>query len=171
MCSQVKIKSEVNNNINIYKFDKRRSRHSVNHIACLKDITLFGKNTRIEFSLSSQLKQSIGKHNEAVKQNRKLVGQLIIAVCFLGFRGLALWGHDENWASVNRGNYIEVLNILACYDSDLHNHLESSTVFCGSSPDIQNELIQSISISIYIINDNGNQKGNFKGKFCFFTSL
>jgi hypothetical protein len=35
--------------------------------------------------------------------------------------------------------------VLACYDPDLHNHLESSTVFHGSSPDIQNELIYSIS--------------------------
>jgi hypothetical protein len=35
--------------------------------------------------------------------------------------------------------------MLACYDPDLHNHLESSTVFHGSSPDIQNELIYSIS--------------------------
>jgi hypothetical protein len=35
--------------------------------------------------------------------------------------------------------------MLAHYDPDLHNHLESSTVFRGSSPDIQNELIHSIS--------------------------
>ncbi|XP_023721814.1 uncharacterized protein LOC111872311 [Cryptotermes secundus] len=35
--------------------------------------------------------------------------------------------------------------MLARYDSDLHNHLESSTAFRGSSPDIQNELIHSIS--------------------------
>ncbi|PNF41545.1 hypothetical protein B7P43_G12310 [Cryptotermes secundus] len=59
--------------------------------------------------------------------------------------GLAFRGHDESVASVNRGNYIEVLNMLARYDSDLHNHLESSTAFRGSSPDIQNELIHSIS--------------------------
>ncbi|PNF14161.1 hypothetical protein B7P43_G13483, partial [Cryptotermes secundus] len=129
---------------NIYKSGKRHG-HSVNHIACLKEITLFGKNRRIEFSLSSQYKQSIEKHNEAVKQNRKFVGQLITAVCFLGSQGLAFRGHDESVASVNRGNYIEVLNMLARYDSDLHNHLESSTAFRGSSPDIQNELIHSVS--------------------------
>jgi hypothetical protein len=35
--------------------------------------------------------------------------------------------------------------MLARYDSDLHNHLESSTVFRGSSPNIQNELIYYIS--------------------------
>jgi hypothetical protein len=31
-------------------------------------ITLFGKNSRIEFSLSSQYKQSVETHDEAVKQ-------------------------------------------------------------------------------------------------------
>jgi hypothetical protein len=46
---------------------------------------------------------------------------------------------------VNRGNYsyISVLNMLARYDSDLHNHFESSTVFRGSL-DIQHELIHFI---------------------------
>jgi hypothetical protein len=79
---------------------------------------LFCKNNRIVFSLSSQYKQSIGKHNEAVKQNRKIVSQFIRAVCLLGARG-----HDENGASIIRKNYIEVLNMLARYNSDLHNHL------------------------------------------------
>jgi hypothetical protein len=106
------------NDINsIYKSDKRY-RHSVNHIACLKEITLFVKNNRIVFSLSSQYKQSIEKHSEAVKQNRKIVGQFIRAVCLLGSRG-----HDENGASIIIKNYIEVLNMLARYNSDLHNHL------------------------------------------------
>jgi hypothetical protein len=58
--------SDINN---IYKSEKNR--HSVNHSACLKEITLFGNNSRIEFSLSSQYKQSIEKLNEAVNQNRK----------------------------------------------------------------------------------------------------
>jgi hypothetical protein len=108
---------------NIYKSDKRH-RHSVNHIACLKEITLFGKNNRIELSLSSQYKQSIEKHNKAVEQNRNILGQLITAVCFLGSQGLAFRGHEQSEASVNRRNYIEVLHMLAAhYDSDLHNQL------------------------------------------------
>jgi hypothetical protein len=117
---------------NICKSDKRH-RHSDNHIACL--------NNGIEFSLSSQYKQSIEKHNEAVKKNRKIVGQFIRAVCLLGSRE-----HDGNGASINGGSYIEVLNMLAPYNSDLHNPLEmSSTVFRGSSPNIQNKLIDSVS--------------------------
>jgi hypothetical protein len=37
---------------NIYKSDKRH-RHSISHIACLKESTMFGKNNKTEFSLSS----------------------------------------------------------------------------------------------------------------------
>jgi hypothetical protein len=85
----------------------------------LKELHCLVKNNRIELSLSSQYKQSIEKHNETVKQNRKILGQLITAVCFLGSQGLAFRGHEESGASVNRGNYIEVLNMLARYDSDL----------------------------------------------------
>jgi hypothetical protein len=44
-----------------------KDRHSVNHTACLKEITLFGKISMIEFSLSSQYNQSTEKHNESVK--------------------------------------------------------------------------------------------------------
>jgi hypothetical protein len=51
---------------NMYKSDKLH-RHFMNYIACLKEITLFDKNNRIEFSLSSQYKQSNEKHNEAIK--------------------------------------------------------------------------------------------------------
>jgi hypothetical protein len=36
------------------------------------------------------------KNNEAFKQNRKVVGQVITAVCFLGSQGLAFKGHDES---------------------------------------------------------------------------
>ncbi|PNF40525.1 hypothetical protein B7P43_G08175 [Cryptotermes secundus] len=77
------------------------------------------------------------ENEKAAKIQKRAVDQ--------GRRGLAFRGHDESVASVNRGNYIEVLNMLARYDSDLHNHLESSTAFRGSSPDIQNELIHSVS--------------------------
>jgi hypothetical protein len=75
-----------------------------------------------------------------VKQNRKILGQFISAVCLLWSRR-----QDKNGASINRRNYIEVLNMLARYNFDLHNHLESSTIFRGSFPDIQNNLIHSIS--------------------------
>jgi hypothetical protein len=94
--------------INTIYNSENRGRRDVNHIAFLKEITPFGKNSRIEFSVSSQYKHSREEHGEADKQKRKIVGQLITADCFLGSQGLAFRGHDESGACANRGNYIEI---------------------------------------------------------------
>ena len=128
---------------NLHKAEKRH-KSSFNHMLCSKELQLFGRN-RIENSFSNQYQLAVEKHNEIVKQNRKIVGHLIKAVCFLGSQGLAFRGHDESHTSFNKGNYIELLELLGSYDSELRTHLETSTVFRGSSPNIQNDLIQSIA--------------------------
>ena len=43
-----------------------------------------------------------------------------------------------------RGNYVELLHTLAAKDERLARHLETSTVFSGSSNVIQNDLIAAI---------------------------
>ena len=53
-------------------------------------------------------------------------------------------GHDESENSSNRGNYIELAYFLAELDEKIQTHLESATVFKGLSPDIQNDLIDSV---------------------------
>jgi hypothetical protein len=58
-------------NNNVYKPD-RKHRHSVNHIACLKETTLFGNNSRIEFSLSCQYRQSIENTMRQLHKTGKL---------------------------------------------------------------------------------------------------
>ena len=40
---------------------------------------------------------------------------------------------------------MELLEFLAEYDSPLHCHLDSATVFIGTSSKIQNDLIQSVA--------------------------
>ncbi|KAJ4447509.1 hypothetical protein ANN_09516 [Periplaneta americana] len=58
---------------------------------------------------------------------------------------LAFRDHNESVESDNRGNYIEYLSSLSEFDHLLANHLESSTVFRGTSPAIHNDLIFAIS--------------------------
>ncbi|KAJ4431183.1 hypothetical protein ANN_19780 [Periplaneta americana] len=62
-----------------------------------------------------------------------------------GKQELAFRGHNESVESDNRGNYIEYLSSLSEFDHLLANHLESSTVFRGTSLAIQNDLIFAIS--------------------------
>ena len=70
---------------------------------------------------------------------------LINATCFLAKQELAFRGNDESASSSNRGNYIELLDVLAEKDERLDRHLRTSTVFSGTSNRIQNDLIDSVA--------------------------
>jgi hypothetical protein len=52
--------------------------------------------------------------------------------------------HDESDSSLNRGNYIEFLQLLRHYDPLLNDHLETGTVSRGISSAIQSDLIKAI---------------------------
>ena len=54
----------------------------------------------------------------------------------MGKQELAFWGHNESENSLNRGNYIELLQEMSDLDSELKYHLNNSTVFSGLSNDI-----------------------------------
>lgn len=65
-------------------------------------------------------------------------------ICFLAKQGLAFRGHNENPSSLNRGNFLELLNFIAEKNPTLKQHLQNSTVFSGTSKSIQNDLISAI---------------------------
>lgn len=71
--------------------------------------------------------------------------RLIDATCFLVKQELAFWGDDESATSNNRGNYVELLQLLGKFDETLASHLQSSSMFSGLSNRIQNDLIESIA--------------------------
>ncbi|KAJ4426387.1 hypothetical protein ANN_27201 [Periplaneta americana] len=54
-------------------------------------------------------------------------------------------GHEESSESMNKGNYVEFLLASAEFDSPLKEHLLTSTVFRGTSANIQNDLINSVT--------------------------
>lgn len=64
--------------------------------------------------------------------------------CFLHKQELPFCGHDESSASINKGNYLELLELIHQYDPILDNHLKESTVFRGTSSAIQNDIIASL---------------------------
>ena len=70
--------------------------------------------------------------------------RLIRATCFLGVQEIPFRRHDESENSSNRGIYIELAYFLADFDEKMQTHLKSATVFKGLSPDIQNDLIDSV---------------------------
>jgi predicted LPLAT superfamily acyltransferase len=62
-----------------------------------------------------------------------------------GKLGLAFRGHDESLTSANKGNYVEVLKLVAIYNASHKEHIEGNDVFRGMFPETQNELIASVS--------------------------
>jgi hypothetical protein len=73
------------------------------------------------------------------------MGRLISVTFYLAQQEIPFRGSDESSDSDNKGNYVEQLNLLNETDVQLHNHLQTATVFSGTSNDIQNVLIECIS--------------------------
>ena len=94
--------------------------------------------------LDNQKSIAITKHNEQVNHNREILKRLIHGTCCLGVQEIPFRGYDESENSSSRGNYIELAYFLAEFDEKMQTHLESATVFKGLSPDIQNDLIDSV---------------------------
>jgi len=127
---------------NLHKLIKRHG-SSKSHIQAIIKEKTFGK-TRIEHALDEQLRISTEKHNEEVRKNREILKRFIDVVCFLAEHELTFRGHIENEQSSNKGNYVDLVNLLAKYDEILKIHLDHSTRFKGTSNVIQNDLILCI---------------------------
>ena len=90
---------------------------------------------------------------KGIEKNRKILTKIIDAVLYLARQGLAFRGHSEyqglGCLSTNEGIFLELMKLLAKYDSLLVQHLLTSDRDATYlSPDIQNELIQSLSAQV-----------------------
>ncbi len=106
---------------------------------CLR-LALLGK-TNVERHLSEAYRASLVKHNEDVEKNRYILSRIIDCIKFCGAFELALRGHDESSDSDNPGVFLGLVNFTAALDSVLSKHLDSATIFKGTSKTIQNELL------------------------------
>jgi hypothetical protein len=88
-------------------------------------------------------------HNENVKKNREVLGRLINVTCFVAKQELAFRGHNESSTSLNKGNYIELIHLLAGYDERLAIHLSTATTFTVTANRIQNDLVNSVADIIF----------------------
>ena len=73
--------------------------------------------------------------------NRHILSKLIDCIKFCGAFELALRGHDESGSSENPGVFLGLVDLVASLDSAMRDHLDTATVFKGTSNRIQNELL------------------------------
>ena len=80
---------------------------------------------------------------------------------FLGKQEIAFRGHKEDSSSINKGNYLELLDLLSREEKLLREHFMSSSVFKRTSSDIQNDLVSCIASVLKTKISNVLQKANF----------
>ncbi|XP_022182214.1 zinc finger MYM-type protein 1-like [Myzus persicae] len=125
---------------------KKHTESEIHIAAYFKLKTFLSSSTaRIDISLDKQRKIDIQLHNEKAAKNREILKRLINAVCFLAKQELPFRGHNENKYSVNRGNYMELLISSQEFDPLLQEHLNTSTIFRGTSVSTQNDLLNSVA--------------------------
>ena len=128
------------------------------HMQAYKMWKTFDISERVDVLFSRARREEIERHNEEVRQNREILKTLSEAVLYLAKQELPFRGHDESSASLNKGNYRELLECLAKFDfvfeRRFHGRLADSErasgggVFTGVSADIQNDLIECIDMII-----------------------
>ena len=74
-------------------------------------------------------------------KTRHILYRIIDCIKFCGVFELALRGNDETLTSDNPGVFLGWVNFTAALHSVLNQHLESATVFKGTSKTVQNELL------------------------------
>lgn len=125
---------------------RKAEKHQISkkHLTNKESFHMLGKH-RIEHTISESRRLTAINHNKQVDVNRKILARLIDVVCFLGKQELAFRGHRENESSLNKGNYCEILDLLAKEEQFIREHFSTNSVFKGTSHDIQNDLIHCVT--------------------------
>lgn len=77
-----------------------------------------------------------------INANRKYLSAVVDVLKFSAIHRLAQRGHDEHDDSVNRGNFLDLLNVIGKYNDDVGQKLESCPGNAKyTSKDMQNEIL------------------------------
>ncbi|KAL2079810.1 hypothetical protein ACEWY4_025554 [Coilia grayii] len=136
------------NNLPSASAKHERSSAHIQHQIALKMVV---KCTPINLALDEASRQEVSVHNAKVWENREILKDFIRATCYLARQELAFRGNGETTESSNGGNYVELLNTFAEKDERLKMHLETSSVFSGTSNRIQNDLILAVNDIVYAL--------------------
>ena len=99
----------------------------------------YKSNTQHKNSIADQL--GIAR-TEQISRNRHYIKTLAEIVLLCSHQEIALRGHREGEESMNKGNYLEILNVIALHDPVINERLKNGPKHAKyTSPDIQNTLI------------------------------
>ena len=133
--------------------DCRKHGRSNCHLEAYKKWKTFDATERVDILFSRARREEVQRHNEQVRQNRETLKTITKAILFLSKQELAFRCHDESRDGLNKGNYWELLECFAKFDSvferRLHRELTEgervhSGVVTGVSSEIKNYFIECI---------------------------
>ncbi|XP_007453907.1 PREDICTED: zinc finger MYM-type protein 1 isoform X3 [Lipotes vexillifer] len=87
---------------------------------------------------------SVSNHSKQIEGNKKYLKLIIENILFLGKQCLLLRGDDQSVSSVNKGNFLELLEIRAKDKGEEIFRLMNSQVDFYNSTQIQNDIIEII---------------------------
>lgn len=94
--------------------------------------------------VGSVIQQQLSYNAQMVRENREYVKSLARIAVFCGRQNIALRGHDEALASSNRGNFLEMVDLVAVESVEFRNRKESMAANAKYlSSDSQNALIEA----------------------------
>ncbi|KAK9079937.1 hypothetical protein SSX86_001612 [Deinandra increscens subsp. villosa] len=97
---------------------------------------------------AAHIENVISKQNEElIMKNRLRLKTTIDVIRWLTFQACALRGHDESSTSKNRGNFLEMLQLLASYNDEVANVILGNAPYNSkyTSSDIQKEILNIIA--------------------------
>ena len=112
--------------------------HIANHVS----YNVLG-NTDVASALDEERQRQITQHNNNATLYARMLENHINVIVFLAGQGLAFRGHDESSLSSNRGNFIELLELIGKYSQDLREFLTKQHV-TYTSHEPQNDLIKCV---------------------------
>lgn len=112
----------------------------MSHLNACLDLSVLGK-IEIREQLNEAFRRNVERQNDQVRKNRYVLSRIIDCIKFCGEFELALRGHDETTSSKNPGIFRGLINFTSALDNVLNEHLNSASVFKGTSKEIQNDLL------------------------------
>ena len=100
---------------------------------------------RIDALVDQQRAAEESQQQKEAKEKRQFLATIVDVLLFLAKQNIAIQGHDESAVSSNRGNFLELLDLMASLNplfkahlENVHAHHRNATYL---STDIQNELV------------------------------
>ena len=101
-------------------------------------------NTDVACALDEARQRNVARHNQNASRYSRMMHHHIDTAVFLSAQGLAFRGHDESSSSSNRGNFLELMDLLGNYSHDLRSFLDDERI-TYTSHEPQNQLIECMA--------------------------